>query len=292
MPTSFVALDTSSRRMLTELIVWMNQLAGALAGVVLAPIAWLPGWISATAIAAVTGILMLVMFKYTSHQAEIRRTRNRIKANLLALSLFRDDMWVGLRCQGSLLLGAGKLLTLALVPMLVMVVPMCLLLGQLALWFQARPLTVGEEAVVTVHLATREANRLSGIELTTSSAISPRVGPVRVPAKDMVCWKVAAAEPGCHALSFELNGQAYTKELAVGDGFMPTSLKRPARSVTEILLHPREEPFSRGSPVQSIEVAYPSRSSWTTGSRSWLLFWFAASMVAAFIARPLLKVNM
>ena len=36
--------------------------------------------------------------------------------------------------------------------MLVMVVPVILILGQLSLWYQARPLRVGEEAVVTLKL--------------------------------------------------------------------------------------------------------------------------------------------
>jgi len=36
--------------------------------------------------------------------------------------------------------------------MLVMIVPMSLLLGQLSLWYQSRPLRVGEEAVVTCSL--------------------------------------------------------------------------------------------------------------------------------------------
>ena len=59
---------------LTHLAVWLNALANAL-GRVLAPIAWLPGWLSATLVAAVTGVVMLIAFKYTSNQRAIRRAR-------------------------------------------------------------------------------------------------------------------------------------------------------------------------------------------------------------------------
>ena len=52
----------------------------------------------------------------------------------------------------SVLAGAMKLLVLAIVPIVVMIVPVTLLLGQLALWYQARPLKVGEEAVITLKL--------------------------------------------------------------------------------------------------------------------------------------------
>jgi uncharacterized membrane protein (DUF106 family) len=277
--------------MLTQLVIWLNRVAGDIANVVLAPIAWLPGWLSATLIAVVTGVVMLLVFKHTSNQEAIKQTRNSIKANLLALSLFKDNLRVGLRAQGSLLAGAARLLALSIVPMLVMLVPMCLLLGQLALWYQARPLQVGEETVVTVHLAEDAADAVSGVQLVASPAITTTVGPVRVPAKNMVCWNLRADEAGCRELLFEVDGRSFRKELAVGNGFMPTSLKRPEWSLSEILLHPREEPLSRDMPVQSIEVDFPTRSSWTSGSDAWLLYWFIVSMVAAFAARPLIKVN-
>src|SRR5438105_4499370 len=126
--------------MLTQVFVWLNLVANQSAGILLAPVAWLPGWLSATMIGAITGIGMLVLFKFTSNQNAIKRTRNGIKANLLALSLFKEDIFVGLRCQRALLQGAARLLVLSLVPMLVMFLPTCLLLGQLALWYQSRPL--------------------------------------------------------------------------------------------------------------------------------------------------------
>lgn len=277
--------------MLTQLVVWLNALAGGIAGVALAPVAWLPGWLSATAIAVATGIAMLYVFKHTSNQSAIQRTRNRIRANLLALSLFKDDLRVGLRCQGELLAGAVRLLTLSFVPMLVMLAPMCLLLGQLSLWYQARPLAVGEEAVVTLHLANRDEQPIPEVRLQEAPGIALGAGPVRVPGKHLICWNIVAQEPGIHHLTFGVGEQTVTKQLAVGDGFLPTSLKRPGWNLTEVLLHPHETPFPAESPVQSIEVDFPERLSWTSGSHSWLAYWFLVSMAAGFAARPLLNVK-
>jgi hypothetical protein len=144
--------------------------------------------------------------------------------------------------------------------------------------------------VVTVHLA-EDSAAVTDLTLLPSSAISTAVGPVRVPSKSMVCWSIQASEDGSHPLAFETGGASYTKELAVGDGFMPTSLIRPTWSWSEALLHPREAPFPPDSPVQSIDVAYPERSSWTSGTDWWLIYWFVVSMIAAFVAKPLLKVN-
>src|SRR5688500_11646276 len=198
--------------MLTQLVVWLNGIANSIGEFAFAPIGWLPGWLSATLIALVTGVVMLLAFKYTSNQAAIKRTRNGIKANLLALSLFKDSVLVGLRAQGGILLGAVRLMMLAIVPILVMLVPMSLLLGQMALWYQARPLQVGEEAVVTVHLK-EGSSAMADVVLVPSSAITTVVGPVRVPAKDMVCWSVVASEAGSHPLAFDAGGESYTKDL-------------------------------------------------------------------------------
>ena len=47
--------------MLMQIIVWLNALANALGMALLWPIAHLPGWLSATLVAMVTGVLMLLV---------------------------------------------------------------------------------------------------------------------------------------------------------------------------------------------------------------------------------------
>ncbi len=120
---------------------------------------------------------------------------------------------------------------------------MCLMLGQLALWYQWRPLHVGEEAVITVHLAKSDGDSLPEIQLAAHPGVTTSAGPVRVPAQRMVCWNVAAVETGCHELAFQIGDQTVTKQIAVSDGFMRTSRKRPEWNLTEVVLHPWEQPF-------------------------------------------------
>jgi hypothetical protein len=208
----------------------------------------------------------------------------------LSLSLFKDSMLVNLKAEARILWGAVRLLGLAIVPMLVMLVPMCLLLGQLAVWYQARPLAVGEGAIITVQLAT-PATEPTDVQLEPSSAVETITGPVRIPVRQMVCWNVQAREPGYHRLAFRAGDALVEKEIAIGDGFMRVSPRRPAWSSADALLYPRERPLSADSPVAAIDVEYPPRTGWTDGTRTWLIYWFAASMVAALVARPLLKVN-
>lgn len=277
---------------MTQFVIWLNSAANATGRLLLAPIAILPGWLSATLAAVGTGILALIAFKYTSNQRAIKRVRDDIKANLLALSLFKDNIAVSLKAQGRICVSAFKLLVLAVVPMLVMIVPMSLMLGQLALWYQARPLAVGDESVVTLKLFEKAGSAWPEVRLEPTSAIETTLGPVRVRSERLLCWGIRARENGLHRLAFTVAGKTIEKELAVGDGFMRTSPLRPEWNWTDALLYPWEKPFPPDSPIQSIEIEYPTRDSWTSGSDSWVVYWFVASMLAALVFRRVFNVNL
>lgn len=278
-------------RIAADIVAWLNRVANVL-GELLEPIGWLPGWLSATLMAVVTGIGMLVTFKYTSSRRAHERTRRGIRADLLAISLFEDDLSVVLRAQAGVLRGAIRLLLLAMVPTAVMLGPMSLLMGQLALWFQARPLRVGEEAAVTVTLAGDEGSPWPSVLLKSTVAAEPTVGPVRVLGRREVCWNLRAKEPGEHKLVFQVGDLLVEKELAVGDGFMRVSVKRPPADWWEPLLHPRERPFPAEAPVRAIAIAYPKRSSWTCGTDSWFVYFCGVSLATGFSFRRVLSVTL
>jgi uncharacterized membrane protein (DUF106 family) len=272
------------------LVIWLNALANAVGSVLLAPLAVLPGWLSATLAAAVTGVGMLIVFKYTSNQAAIKRVKDDIKANLLALKLFKESTAVTFAAQGAILLAAARLALLAIVPMLVMFVPVLLILGQLSLWYQVRPLQVNEEALVTLKRDSADA-AAPEVQLVPADQIEIVVGPVRVPSEHEVCWRIKALAPGRHQLKFSAGDRIGEKDLAVGDGFMRVSALRPDGNIGDLLMHPAEVPFDRDSPIRSIAIDYPGRSSWSSGSDTWVAYWFAVSMVFGFAFRRVLNVN-
>jgi hypothetical protein len=313
--------------LLTQTIVWLNTGANALGSILLAPLAVLPGWLSATLVAVVSGLLLLLIFKYTSQQQTIKAVRRQIKAELLTLRLFKESTRVSLQAQGRIMSAAGHLALLAIVPILLMAVPVSLLLAQLALWYQSRPLHVGEKTVLTMKLngdtgsswptirfQPIESAALPQLSATTvglvgtpwgqgpylaaasvypgrAQAVDVVVGPVRVFSKREVCWDLMACRKGTHHLVFEVDGERIEKEVAVGDGFQRVSVQRPNWYWSDVALHPWEAPFPPDSPVQSIEVNYPKRPSWTCGTDGWVIYWFIVSFVSAFCFRGLLNVN-
>ena len=276
---------------LAQLIAWLNAIGNGLFGLLQKPMAVLPAWLSLTVISAVLGVLMLILFKYTSNQTAIGRVRDAIKAHLLAMKLFKDNIPVVLKSQVKILLNAFLLLVHSFRPMLVMIIPFSLLLGQLGLWYQSRPLSVGEEALVTVQLADSDEDPMPPVSLQPSDAAVVMTGPVRVPSKRQVFWQIQAKEAGCQQLTFQVADQQVQKELAIGDGLMSVSMTRPGLNITDLILHPAEKPFKKTSPVQSISIAYPDRPSKLTGTDFWIISLFVISMAVAFIFKPFFNVK-
>jgi uncharacterized membrane protein (DUF106 family) len=275
----------------TQVVVWLNGLANALGRVALFPLEFLPGWRSSTLVAVITGVLLLWAYKYTSNQKAIKRVRDDIKAQLLSLSLFKDNIGISLRAQGRIVWGALRLMGLSLVPMAVMAVPVVLLLGQLSLWYQARPARVAEAIVVTVKLGKSDSTSPTRVELAPSEAFDVKLGPVHMQSVHAVAWNLEPKVGGYHTLAFRVGEQEVRKQLAVGDGVMRVSILRPDWNWSDALMYPAEPPFSLTDDVQRIEIQYPERQGWTSGTDYWLYYWFAASIVAAFCLRGPLGVN-
>ena len=109
--------------------ITLNRLANAIGKIALSPIGQLPDYAGAVLVSVVTGVVMLIAFKYTSPQSTIKRIRNRTKAELLSLSLFKDSIAVSLAAQGRIFLSAIQSILVTLVPIAVMIIPVTLLLG-------------------------------------------------------------------------------------------------------------------------------------------------------------------
>jgi len=274
-----------------QLVTWINVVTNALGKFLLSPLSTLPGWLSNTIISAVTGVLLLIIFKYTSNQRAIGRARDDIKAHMLALKLFKDSLVVTLKAQGRVFRGAFLLLFHAMLPMLVMIVPVSLLLGQMSLWYQSRPLRGGEEALVVMSLNGDMESAWPEVSIKSTGGAEVTTGPVQVLSERQIYWKIKAVEDGYSEIDFGVDGQEVKKDLAIGEGFMRVSLKRPGWKWSEIIMHPWERPFGPDSAVKSISIDYPERLSRTSGTDWWIGYFFVVSMVFAFIFKPFLKVR-
>ena len=280
----------SINAVLSQVFTWLNVVFNGLGKVCLAPVGAIPGWLSNTIISAVMGVLLLLLFKYTSNQKAIGRVRDKIKANLLALKLFKDDLRVTFQSQGRVFAGAFALLFHSLKPLAVMIVPVVLILAQMAAWYQFRPINIDEIALVVLKLNGSENASMPQVTLELPGAIDEVIR-VQIPSIQEVRWEVQAQQEGKYQLIFDVDGEKFEKDLVVGSGLKPVSPLRPGQNWGDIILFPLEPPFAQDSPVQSISIAYPERDSKIYGTDWWMGYFFVVSIIFALIFKPVLKVK-
>src|SRR5258708_39380915 len=83
------------------------------------------------AISIVIGLLMVIVFRYTSDQKAIGRAKDKLKAHLLAVRLFQDQLPVVMGAYGQIIGGTGSYLRIAFTPSLIDILPITFLLVQL-----------------------------------------------------------------------------------------------------------------------------------------------------------------
>lgn len=273
-----------------EIIAFINQGVNAVADLLLTPVMRLPNWLSCSLLSGVTGLIILVLYKYTSNQTAIKKIRSRIKANMLAMRLYKDSLDVTLTAQWQLFKGGIALLVNSLIPLAVMMLPMIMILAQLQSWYGYEPLAKDTEAIVTVQLDSGES--LASVKIDSITGAHIVTGPVRIQTLNQAAWSIAADEDDAGNIIFDVNGEKFEKSLVTGERQnTKMSPLRPGRKFSDVLLYPAEKPFKVNSVVQSINVTYPQRE-WEAGiTGSWIIDFFIMSCVIALLCKNIVKVS-
>jgi hypothetical protein len=238
------------------------------------------------------GILMLIIFRFTSDQQKIRETKSKIRAHIFELSLFKDDIGIVLSAQKNIFMYNLKYIKYALKPMLFMMMPLVLILIQLESWYGHRPLRPDESAIVSLKLK-YGVEPIPDITLTTGEGIDIETPPLRIPEEREVDWRIRAQEPGEHELKFKMPGQDAVQKIIVSEaGLAQISPLASASDTRDILLNPALEPLSEGSIVEWIRIDYPPNS---IGIYKWHVHWlvivFILSIVFGFALKGLFRVE-
>ena len=272
----------------------INNMMNSLGDLVFALFGSAPPWVALTVLSAVAGLLMMIVFKYTSYQSKLKAVSDRTRADLLAMKLFKDDLSVTFASQWDLLRATGLRLWYSLwPPMAVMIIPFVLGIAQIGIRYECRPLARGDHALVTLRLSEDGYKANADVQIETPDSVEVVTGPVRVPAEATIYWEVRVAEDGNHELAWQINNQRILKSLPADGGLRPVSPRRPTAGFWDQLLYPLEEPFPAASPVRSIDVELPQRSTPIFGlDIHWLISFFVLSMVFALLLKPFLKVQL
>lgn len=233
------------------------------------------------------GVLMLWIFGKTSNQPAIKRLKDGMWGNLLAVWIYQHDIRVTFSQQWRILKGILGYLRRAALPLLLMIVPVVFILAQLGLRLQNRPAEAKKPLLVKVRLVQMEE-----VALEVPPQVEVETPPVRIESLGEVVWRIRPLEAGEFALKIRSGGTVQEKSLVVGGSGMPVSSARVS-SAYSMLLHPGEPPLQDGSAVRSVEIGYlPLGDLPLFGVPvHWLLLFFVFSMISALAFRRRLGVE-
>jgi len=276
---------------------WVTRVMVVLGDAVFAGLSVFSPVVGLWIISALMGVGMLLIWRYTSNQTAIGDARQKIAANLLASRLFKDNLSVTFAAQRQILWQAMRLLGLSVRPMLIMLVPFVLVMVQIGLRYEHRPLRPGEAARLKVTLkkdAAKSAAAWKGVgdRVSLPDGIAADANdPCRVPALRTVDWRLKPSQAGRFSVVLGTGSDTVEMPLVVGDGFERISRLRGG-GFLDRLLYSAEPSIPAGSVFESAEVYYPARSTpllwWDV---HWLITLLILSIVFAFLFKPFIKVN-
>jgi hypothetical protein len=242
------------------------------------------------AISIVIGLLMVVVFRYTSNQKAIGRAKDRLKAHLLAVRLFQDQLPVVMRAYGKILRGTGSYLRLAFTPFLIAILPITFLIVQLDRYFGWLPLRPAQTFLVEARV--EDPTALNEASLQLPPELSSSAPAVHVPKDKEVVWRVVAERAGQYDIHIAAAGQTVSKQVVVSPGLARVSPIRLKDNFWERMFTSSEPALADNSPVQSIAISYPPRVigfAWMEWN--WIVLFFVVSLIAGFIFKSVLGIQ-
>jgi hypothetical protein len=216
------------------------------------------------ALALPTTVIALLVFRFVSNQDAIRTQKDRIKAYLLELLLYKDDLRVTLSAQRHIFGHSMRYMGYALLPMAVMILPFILIMVQIESRFAFQGLEPGDSVILAVTVDKQQQRvKQTDYQLELPPGLSVETPAVRVPATGEVVWRIRADEPGDYTAIIRADDDTIEKHIMVGE-----QLTRLAPSVYRAddfrtLGFPAEPALAADQPNNYVcTIKYPDRPAW------------------------------
>jgi len=238
--------------------------------------------------AILTAVFSLLVVRWTSNQKAIRRMKDLIGAHVLEVRLFSDQPRVVLRAYLSLLVSLFGYLAYAMVPLLVLGLPLLLIYGQLEDRFAHMPVRPGCDFLLSANFANEDS--LADVVLRLPPELVQTAPPVQIGAEREIEWRIQGKRSGIFDLDLVLHGQELSKRVVIGPESARIVPGRIAGSFWQQFMSPGEPPLPRGGLVEQIRIQYPLRlfgvGPWKVG---WLVPYAALTVIAVVLLRTPLR---
>lgn len=248
-----------------------------------------------TVISILTGIVMVLIYRFTSNQEAIRKVKNQIKIHFMEIRVYKEDMTQTLIAQKKILTNNFKYMALSLKPGLLLIFLIIFILAPLNVRYGYLPLKLGDSFIVTVKTIPGKSPVDLNITLDAPDAVEVETPPLRLVEEREINWRLKAKKAGEHVLQFLLPTDARIgKEIVIDqNGLAKIAPEMRQEGILAALYNPIEVPLPKNGLLEEVKINYPPRyfdmlGGWTT---DWLVIFILISLGSGFLVKNLLKIE-
>lgn len=246
----------------------------------LVPLAKLPPFWGILFLSLLTSLFVLVIYRAVSNPKTVRDTKNQIKANILAIRLYRDFWRTIVGSFFKSMFYTGKYFVLNLFPLLAVLPLMFLLFVQMDVRYGMRPFRPGES--ITVKARFHSGIGAVNAEIQPNPYFRPAMNPVYIDALKEIDWKLKASAEGSSPIVLNIDGAAVEKNLVIGSSLPALSNRKLADSSLAHFIYPVEKLLVPPTSLEYVSIRYPVRSIAFLGFHAhWLVWYLVLTMVIA-----------
>jgi hypothetical protein len=250
------------------------------------------GWTALIVISALSGVLLLWLFKITTNQRALSERRRVLTGHLYELGLYQDDLRSMAGIQFDLFKANLKYLSTSLPALLVLLPVVLVIVVQLDARYQRRGLLTGETALVSATVAEGRDDMLPLLTLEPGRDLVVEAGPLVDRVEGVVWWRVRADSDSAAVLSITDGTSSWTKSLHPVSDYGRLAGTRERSGWHHLVLNPTETALAKETAVTAIAVDLPRRDADWTGLPVWLWGFFGFSIVGGLLVKRLLNVEM
>jgi hypothetical protein len=227
----------------------------------------------------------LLVFRFASDQEGIKSAKNKIKAYLLELWLYKDDLDILFRAQGQVLRHSLIYLRHALMPLLIMIVPLALVIVQIESLYAFRGLNAGQSVILAVTVDEKQSLDAIEADLILTPGLAQETPPLRIGDSHQVLWRIRGETPGQHDAVIRLGEREITKQIVVGDADARLAPIIYREGDWRMLGFPSGMPIDADAGVLAVELPYKRGRGEFAGlsSATWLMM--GATLILGFVFR-------
>lgn len=265
----------------------INYVITKIFDVILYPFSFINDFWGILFLSFLTAIIALIVYKYVSSPTKIKKAKDKIKANILAIRLYKDFWKVIAGSFFKSLFYTLKYFALN-IGVIIIILPLLLpMFVQMDVRYGMRPFKVGEEMIIKAAFS-GDPNECD-VQLLENENFKPQMNPVFINAfKDdemkkplrEINWKVKVTGKGSAKIKIKINDKVFEKNLWTRKHTKAFSNKKFSASSIEHFIYPVEDLFPENSNLKYVYINYPGKNVSFLGlGIHWLIYYLVLVLI-------------